>query len=43
MAGERKFADVESLRPVVRAVFGGGRRLLSVMRLPGGSKKGPTD
>ncbi|MGH3265031.1 MAG: phosphotransferase family protein [Trebonia sp.] len=40
MAGERRFADVESLRPVVRAVFGGDRRLLGVARLTGGSKKG---
>jgi hypothetical protein len=40
MADERMFADVESLRPVVRAAFGGGRRLLRVERLAGGSKKG---
>jgi len=40
MGGERRFADVESLRPAVRAVFGGGRRLLRVVRLAGGSKKG---
>src|SRR5512146_1038792 len=40
MDGERKFADAESLRPVVRATFGSGRRLLRVERLAGGSKKG---
>ena len=37
---ERRFADAESLRPVVRAAFGAGRRLLAVERLAGGSKKG---
>jgi Phosphotransferase enzyme family len=40
MAGERKFADVESMRPVVRAAFGRGRSLLRVERLAHGSKKG---
>jgi len=40
MADERRFADVERLRPVVRAAFGTGRRLLGVERLAGGSKKG---
>lgn len=40
MVGERRFADVYSLRPAVRAVFGGERRLLRVERLAGGSKKG---
>jgi hypothetical protein len=40
MADERKFADVESMRPVARAVFGRGRSLHRVERLPGGSKKG---
>ena len=40
LAGERRFADVESLRPLVRAVFGADRRLLGVARLAGGSKKG---
>ena len=40
MAGERRFADVESMRPVVRAAFGGDRRLQRVERLAGGSKKG---
>jgi hypothetical protein len=40
MADERKFADAESLRPVVRAVFGRDRSLLRVERLAGGSKKG---
>jgi hypothetical protein len=37
---ERSFADVDSLRPVVRAAFGADRRLLGVERLAGGSKKG---
>jgi hypothetical protein len=40
VADERKFADVESMRPVVRAAFGAGRSLLRVERLAGGSKKG---
>jgi hypothetical protein len=40
MADERRFADVESLRPVVRAAFGRDRPLLGVERLAGGSKKG---
>ena len=40
VAGERRFADVESLRPAVRAALGGDRRLLSMVRLAGGSKKG---
>jgi Phosphotransferase enzyme family len=40
MEGERKFADAESLRPMVRAAFGSGRRLRTVERLAGGSKKG---
>jgi aminoglycoside phosphotransferase (APT) family kinase protein len=40
VADERNFATAESLRPVVRAAFGGGRRLLKVERLAGGSKKG---
>jgi hypothetical protein len=40
MADERRFADVESLRPAVRAAFGRDRRLLRVVRLAGGSKKG---
>jgi hypothetical protein len=40
MADERKFADVESMRPVARAVFGRGRSLLRMQRLAGGSKKG---
>ena len=40
MADERRFADVESLRPVVRAAFGRDRPLLRVERLAGGSKKG---
>jgi hypothetical protein len=40
MADERRFADAESMRPVVRAVFGGHRPLLRVDRLAGGSKKG---
>jgi Phosphotransferase enzyme family len=37
---QRRFADAGSLRPVVRAVFGAGRDVTSVERLPGGSKKG---
>lgn len=40
MADGRRFADVESMRPVVREVFGRGRSLLRVERLAGGSKKG---
>lgn len=40
MAGQRRFADAESLRPVVAAVFGAGRRPAGVQRLSGGSKKG---
>jgi hypothetical protein len=40
VADERKFADAESLRPVVRAAFGRDWSLLRVERLAGGSKKG---
>ncbi len=40
MADERRFANVESLRPAIRAAFGRDRRLLRVERLAGGSKKG---
>jgi tRNA A-37 threonylcarbamoyl transferase component Bud32 len=40
MAGQRRFADAESLRPVVGAVFGPGRHLTGAERLAGGSKKG---
>jgi hypothetical protein len=40
MADERGFADVESMRPVVRAVFGSSRSPLRVERLAHGSKKG---
>jgi hypothetical protein len=40
MADERKFADAESLRPVIRAAFGRDRALLGAERLAGGSKKG---
>jgi hypothetical protein len=40
VADERKFAKAENLRTVVRAAFGGGRRLVRVERLGGGSKKG---
>jgi hypothetical protein len=40
LADERKFADAESLRPVVRTVFGRDRSLLRVERLADGSKKG---
>ncbi|MEV7211871.1 hypothetical protein AB0O31_02080 [Kitasatospora cineracea] len=36
----RAFADARSLAPVVREVFGGGRRIVGVERLRGGSKKG---
>ncbi len=40
MADERRFADAEGMRPVVRAVFGRDRALRRVERLAGGSKKG---
>jgi hypothetical protein len=40
MADERRLADVESMRPLARVVFGGHRTLLRVERLAGGSKKG---
>ncbi len=40
MADERRFADVETMRPVVRAAFGRDRLLLRAERLAGGSKKG---
>ena len=40
MADERRFADAGSLRPVARAAFGAGRRMLQAERLAGGSKKG---
>jgi hypothetical protein len=40
MADERRFADVASLSPAVRAAFGRARRLLRAERLAGGSKKG---
>jgi len=40
MADEQRFADAESLRPVVRAALGRDRRLVEVNRLRGGSKKG---
>ena len=40
VADEWKFADVDTLRPVVRAAFGSRRRLKRVERLAGGSKKG---
>jgi Phosphotransferase enzyme family len=40
VAEQRQFADAESLRPVVRAVFGAGRDVTDVERLAGGSKKG---
>ncbi|MEU3498059.1 hypothetical protein ABZ747_31775 [Kitasatospora cineracea] len=36
----RTFADARSLAPVVREVFGTGRRIAGVERLRGGSKKG---
>jgi len=40
MAGQRRFADADSLRPVVCAAFGAGRHPTDVERLSGGSKKG---
>jgi hypothetical protein len=40
VADEQKFADAESLKPVVRAAFARNRSLLRVERLAGGSKKG---
>jgi hypothetical protein len=40
LAERGQFADAESLQPVVRAVFGGGRDVTNVERLAGGSKKG---
>ena len=40
MADEQRFADAESLRPVVRSALGRDRPLLGVERLAGGSKKG---
>jgi hypothetical protein len=40
MADEQRFADTESMRPVVRAVFGPDRSLLRAERLAHGSKKG---
>jgi hypothetical protein len=40
MVSERRFADLESLRPVTYAALGKDRELLKVERLAGGSKKG---
>jgi hypothetical protein len=40
MERQRRFADAESLRPVVRAAFGASREVAAVERLSGGSKKG---
>jgi hypothetical protein len=40
MTDGRRFADTESLRPVVRAALGKDRRPVGVRRLAGGSKKG---
>ena len=40
MAEERRFADIESLGPAIRAALGGDRLLRRVERLAGGSKKG---
>jgi hypothetical protein len=40
VTGERRLADVESMRPLARVVFGRQRSLLRVERLAGGSKKG---
>jgi Phosphotransferase enzyme family len=37
---QRRFADAESLRPVVRAALGPGRAVTDVARLAGGTKKG---
>ncbi len=38
--GGRRFVERDALASVVRAAFGGGRRLTGVARLSGGSKKG---
>ncbi|MEZ0110823.1 hypothetical protein ABH920_004838 [Catenulispora sp. EB89] len=40
MTTERKFADAESLAPVIREVFGSDRRVAAVDRLLNGTKKG---
>jgi phosphotransferase family enzyme len=40
MTAERKFADAETLTPVVRDVFGTDRRIASADRLRDGTKKG---
>jgi len=40
LAERRRFADAAGLRAVVGAVFGAGRQVAGVERLPGGSKKG---
>ena len=40
MTAERRFADPEGMRPVVRAAFGRSRALPRVERLAHGSKKG---
>jgi hypothetical protein len=40
MTAERKFADAETLTPVMREVFGTDRRIASVDRLLNGTKKG---
>ena len=40
MTAERKFADTETLTPVMREVFGNDRRIGAVDRLLNGTKKG---
>ena len=40
MIAERKFADAETLAPVMREVFGTDRRIAAVDRLLDGTKKG---
>ncbi|GGM27804.1 MULTISPECIES: phosphotransferase [Micromonospora] len=40
MAAERKFADAETLTPVIREVFGTDRLITAVDRLVNGTKKG---
>lgn len=40
MTAERKFADAETLTPVLREVFGTDRRITAVDRLRNGTKKG---
>jgi len=40
VTAERRFVERDEVASVVRAAFGGGRRLAGVARLSGGSKKG---